>query len=79
LPVSRPFAVSLITVGWSTRCDAGDELFVGSVLTAVLAAIWNDNPERGIGARITKFLLLIFMVGLSVWVFTLIVYGSRCT
>jgi hypothetical protein len=69
--------VGLITVGWSTNCDAGGELFFGSVATGVLAAIWNDNPDRGIGARITKFLLLIFMVGLSVFFFTLIMYGSR--
>jgi hypothetical protein len=69
--------VGLITVGLSTHCDAGGELVVGSALTGVLGAIWNDNPDRGIGARITKFLLLIFMVGLSVFVFTLIMYGSR--
>jgi hypothetical protein len=35
------------------RCSAGDEFVVGSTLTGVLAAIWNDNPERGIGERVS--------------------------
>ena len=77
-----PFAalvVGIVTLGLSLRCSAGDELVVGSVLTGVLTAIWNDNPERGIGARITKFLLLIFIVGFSVFVFTVMLYSSRCT
>jgi hypothetical protein len=71
--------VGIVTLGLSLRCSAGDELVVGSVLTGVLAAVWNDNRERGIGDRIAKFLLLIFIVGFSVFIFTVMLYSSRCT
>jgi len=71
--------VGLLTLGLSLRCGAGGELFVGSALTGVLSAIWNDNPERGVGARIAKSLVVVFMVGLSVFFFTLILDSSRCS
>ncbi len=44
----------------------------------MLGAIWNDNPERGAGARIAKFLVLVFMIGFSVFFFALILHTSRC-
>jgi len=71
--------VGFVTLGLSMRCGAGGELFVGSALAGVLAAIWNDNPERGIGARIAKLLLVVFMVGTSLFFFTLILNSSRCS
>ena len=45
----------------------------------MLGAIWNDTPERGVPARIAKFLVLVFMIGFSVFFFALILNTSRCT
>lgn len=70
--------VGAITIGRSFNCDADEELLALSCLTGVLAAIWNDNAERGVGARIAKFLVLVFMVGMAVFFFTLMVYNSQC-
>ncbi len=45
----------------------------------MLGAIWNDNPERGVGARIAKFLMLVLMIGFAVFFMALILHTSRCS
>jgi hypothetical protein len=71
--------VGLVTLGLSLRCGAENQLVIGSLLTGMLAAIWSDNPERSVGDRIAKFVLLIFMVGGAVFFFALILNANRCT
>lgn len=76
-----------LTVALSLDCD-GDELLVFSVCTGVLAAVWTSGPaqaadehgrlRRGRGARVALFVLVTFLVGIAVWVFTLMVYNGAC-
>jgi hypothetical protein len=70
--------VGILTLIRATSCTAGDEVLLSAGLVGVLGAIWNDNPERGIGARIAKLLVLVFMIGFSVFFFALILHTSRC-
>jgi hypothetical protein len=72
-------AVGLLTLLRATSCNAGDEVLVSAGLVGVLGAIWNDNPERGFGARIAKFLMLVFMIGFAVFFMALILHTSRCS
>jgi hypothetical protein len=58
--------VGLATLARATRCSAGGEVLIGVTLTGVLAAVWNDNRERGLAARIAKFVILAVLVGVFV-------------
>lgn len=71
-------AVGLLTLIRAPNCSAGDEVLVLAGLAGALGAIWNDNPERGIGARIAKFLMLVFMIGFAVFFMALTLHRSRC-
>jgi hypothetical protein len=70
--------VGILTLIRSTSCTAGDEVLLSAGLVGVLGAIWNDNPERGAGDRIAKFLMLVFMIGFAVFFMALILHRSRC-
>jgi hypothetical protein len=36
---------------------------IGITLTGVLAAVWNDNREGGLAARIAKFIIVLALAG----------------
>jgi hypothetical protein len=55
--------VCLATLVRATRCTAGGELLIGITLTGVLAAVWNDNREAGLAARIAKFIIVLVLAG----------------
>jgi hypothetical protein len=55
--------VGLATLARATRCTAGGELLIGITLTGVLAAVWNDNREGGLAARIVKFIIVLVLAG----------------
>jgi hypothetical protein len=55
--------VGLATLARATRCTAGGELLIGITLTGVLAAVWNDNREGGLAARIAKFIIVLALAG----------------
>ena len=71
--------VGVLTLVRAPNCSAGDEVLVLAGLAGVLGAIWNDNPERGFGARIAKFLMLVLMIGFAVFFMALILHTSRCS
>jgi heme A synthase len=50
---------------------------IGVTLTGVLAAAWNDDRERGLAARITKFIILVVLVGAFVGFFAVALH-VRC-
>lgn len=70
--------VAVITVALSTDCGAGGVLILGSGLAGALAAIWNDNPERGIADRTAKFLVIVFMAGVVVLFCAFVLKANRC-
>jgi hypothetical protein len=55
--------ICLATLARATRCTAGGELLIGITLTGVLAAVWNDNREGGLAARIVKFIIVLVLAG----------------
>ena len=69
----------ILTVLRGTSCNAGDEVLVAAGVVGVLGAMWNDNPERNVPARIAKFLVLVLMIGFSVFFFALVLNTSRCS
>ena len=69
--------VGLATLARATRCTAGAEVFIGVVLTGVLAGVWNDNRERGLGSRIAKFIVILALVGAFVGFFAVALH-VRC-
>jgi hypothetical protein len=69
--------VGLATLARATRCAAGGEVLVGVALTGALAALWNDDRERGLAARITKFIILLVLVGAFVGFFAVALH-VRC-
>jgi hypothetical protein len=69
--------VGLATLARATRCAAGSEVLVGVTLTGVLGAVWNDDRERGLAARITKFIILLLLVGAFVGFFAVALH-VRC-
>ena len=72
-------AVAIAALARSTSCSAGWDVIALTALTAVLAAVWNDNPERGVGARIAKFLVIVFMAGMVLFGSVLLLNGSACS
>jgi hypothetical protein len=69
--------VALATLARATRCTAGAEVVVGVVLTGVLAAVWNDDRERGLASRIAKFIIILALVGAFVGFFAVALH-VRC-
>jgi hypothetical protein len=69
--------VGLATLVRATRCTAGAEVFIGVVVTGVLAGVWNDNRERGLGSRIAKFIIILALVGAFVGFFAVALH-VRC-
>jgi hypothetical protein len=69
--------VAILTVARGTSCAAGGEVFIGGALAGVLAAIWNDNPERRIAGRIAKFIVVLLLVGAAILLVTAVVH-VRC-
>jgi hypothetical protein len=50
---------------------------IGVVLTGVLTAVWNDNRESGLFARITKFFIIVALAGAFVG-FLAVALHVRC-
>jgi hypothetical protein len=69
--------VAILTVARGTSCAAGGEVFIGGALAGALAAIWNDNPERGIAGRIAKFIVVLLLFGTAVLLVAAVVH-VRC-
>jgi hypothetical protein len=69
--------VGLATLARATRCAAGAEVLIGVVLTAVLVAVWNDDRERSIAARIAKFIVIGVLAGAFVGFFAVALH-VRC-
>jgi hypothetical protein len=69
--------VGLATFARATRCSAGGEVLVGVVLTALLAAAWTDDRERGLTSRIPKFIIIAALAGAFVG-FVAVALHVRC-
>jgi hypothetical protein len=69
--------VGLATLARATRCAAGGEVLIGVVLTGVLVAAWNDDRERGLAARIAKFIIIAGLAGAFVG-FVAVALHVRC-
>lgn len=69
--------VGLATLARATRCAAGGEVLIGVTLTGVLAAVWNDDRERSLAARIAKFIILLVLAGACVG-FLAVALHVRC-
>lgn len=69
--------VGLATLTRATRCAAGAEVLIGVVLTGVLAAVWSDDGERGLAARIAKFIIIAGLAGAFIGFFAVALH-VRC-
>jgi hypothetical protein len=69
--------VALATLARATRCSSGAEVLIGVVLTGVLAGVWNDDAERGLGGRTAKFIVVGLLVGAFVGFFAVALH-VRC-
>ena len=65
------------TFARATRCSAGAEVLVGVVLTAVFAALWNDEPANRLPSRIAKFIVVGLLIGAFVG-FVAVAFHVRC-
>ena len=67
----------LATFARATRCSAGGEVLVGVVLTAIFAALWNDEPASGLPSRIAKFIVVGLLIGAVVGLVA-VAFHVRC-